>query len=62
MYDESRLVPQYLRDAQFPATRRELLQLAEVYADEGRALCRLQRVPDRLYRSLHDLLTEIRVD
>jgi len=62
MYDETRLVRQYLRDTKFPATRRDLLQLAEVHADEGLALCRLQRVPDRLYRSLHDLITEIRVD
>ena len=62
MYDETRLVPHYLRDSKFPATRRDLLRLAEVHAEEGRALQGLQRVPDRLYSSLHDLITEIRVD
>ena len=62
MYDETRLVPSYLRCAAFPATRSDLLQLAEVHPDEGRALHRLERVTDRRYTSLHDLIIEIHVD
>ena len=62
MFDETRLVPQYLRDTEFPATRRDLVRLAEVYTDEGCALRRLERVPDRRYNSLHDLIAEFRVD
>ena len=62
MYDETRLVPQYLRSAEFPAMKQDLLRLAEVHPDEGLALRRIERVPDRRYSSLHDLITEIRVD
>jgi hypothetical protein len=62
MYDETRLVPQYLRCAEFPAMKQDLLQLAEVHADEGRALRRLEQLPDRRYSSLHDLVTEIHID
>ena len=62
MYDETRLVPQYLRSAKFPAAKRDLMQLARVHPNEGSALRRLERVPDRHYGNLHDLLTEIRVD
>ena len=31
MYDETRLVPQYLRSAKFPAAKRDLMQLARVH-------------------------------
>lgn len=62
MYDETRLVPQYLRRAQFPATKHDLVRLASEHTDEGQALRRLERIPDRGYSSLHDLITEIRVD
>ena len=62
MCDETRLVPQFLRDTEFPATRLDLLRLADVYTDEGRALRRLQHVPDRRYNTLHDLIVELRVD
>jgi hypothetical protein len=62
MYDETRLMPQYLRGAEFPATKQDLLRLAEVHPDEGLALRRLECIPDRCYSSLHDLITEIRVD
>jgi len=62
MYDETRLVPQYIRRTEFPVTRRDLLRLAEVHADEGRVLHRLQHVPDRRYSSLHDLISELYVD
>ena len=62
MFDETRLVPQYLRGTEFPATRQDLVRLAEVYTDEGCALRRLERVPDRRYNSLHDLIAEFRVD
>ena len=62
MYDETRLVPQYLRSAKFPAAKRDLMQLARVHPNEGSALRRLESIPDRHYGNLHDLLTEIRVD
>jgi hypothetical protein len=62
MYDETRLVPHYIRRAEFPATKQDLLRLAEVHPDEGLALRRLECIPDRRYSSLHDLITEIRVD
>ena len=62
MYDETRLVPAYLRCAAFPATKSSLLRLAEVHPDEGRALNRLEQITDRRYNSLHDLITEIHVD
>jgi len=62
MYDETRLVPQYLRSARFPAMKQDLVRLAREHTDEGRALRRLECIPDRRYSSLHDLITEIRVD
>jgi hypothetical protein len=62
MHDETRLVPQYLRSAKFPAMKQDLVRLAREHIDEGQALRRLQRVPDRCYGNLHDLITEIRVD
>jgi hypothetical protein len=62
MYDETRLVPQYLRSAESPAMKQDLLRLAKVHPDEGLALRRIECVPDRRYSSLHDLITEIRVD
>ena len=62
MYDETRLVPQFLRTAEFPATRQDLLRLAEVHADEGRTLRRLRQLPDRRYSCLHDLIAELHVD
>jgi hypothetical protein len=62
MYDETRLVPQYLRSAEFPAAKHDLVRLARVHPNEGRALHRLECIPDRRYSSPHDLLTEIHVD
>ena len=62
MYDETRLVPQYLRRVEFPATKHDLMRLAREHIDEGRTLHRLEFIPDRCYSSLHDLITEIRVD
>lgn len=62
MYDETRLVPQYLRSARFPAMKHDLVRLAREHIDEGQALRRLECIPDRCYSSLHDLITEIRVD
>jgi hypothetical protein len=62
MYDETRLVPQYLRSAEFPATKQDLVRLAKEHIDEGSALRRLDCIPDRRYSSLHDLISEIRVD
>ena len=62
MYDETRLVPQYLRSAEFPATKHDLVRMARVHTDEGLALRRLECIPDRRYSSLHDLITEMRVD
>jgi hypothetical protein len=62
MYDETRLVPQYLRSAEFPAAKHDLVRLARVHPNEGSALHRLECIPDRRYSSLHDLITEIRVD
>jgi hypothetical protein len=62
MYDETRLVPQYLRSVGFPATKQDLVRLARGHPDEGSALCRLERIPDRRYSSLHDLIMEICVD
>ena len=62
MYDETRLVPQYLRSVEFPATKHDLVRLAREHIDEGRTLHRLECIPDRCYSSLHDLITEIRID
>jgi hypothetical protein len=62
MYDETRLVPQYLRSVDFPATKQDLVRLAKEHTDEGSALRRLDCIPDRRYSSLHDLISEIRVD
>ena len=62
MYDETRLVPHYLRSARFPAMKHDLVRLATEHTDEGQALSRLGCIPDRCYSSLHDLITEIRVD
>jgi hypothetical protein len=59
-WDETRLVPQYLRLAEFPAMKQDLLGMARVRTDEGRALRRLEIVPDRRYSSLRDLITEFR--
>jgi Protein of unknown function (DUF2795) len=47
MYDENRLVPQYLRSADFPATKQDLVRLAKEHIDEGSALRRLDCIPDR---------------
>jgi len=62
MYDETRLVSHYLRRAQFPAMKHDLVRLAREHTDEGGALRRLECIPDRRYNSLHDLIDEIRVD
>jgi uncharacterized protein DUF2795 len=62
MYDETRLLPQYIRSMEFPATKRDLVRLAREHIDEGRTLHRLECLPDRRYSSLHDLITEIRID
>ncbi len=62
MYDETRLVPQYLRRVEFPATKHDLMRLARGHIDEGRTLHRLECIPDRCYSSLHDLITEICID
>jgi uncharacterized protein DUF2795 len=62
MYDKTRLVPHYLRSIEFPAMKHDLVRLAKEHTDEGRALCRLERIPDRPYSSLHDLITEIHID
>jgi len=62
MYDETCLLPHYIRCAEFPAMKQDLLRLAEVYTDQGLTLRRLERLPDRRYSSLHDLITEIYVD
>jgi hypothetical protein len=62
MYDETRLVPQYLRRVEFPATKHDLMRLATEHIDEGCILQRLECIPDRRYTSLHDLITEIRID
>ena len=62
MYDETRLVPHYLRCARFPAMKQDLVRLASEHTDEGQALRRLERIPERRYSSLHDLIREIRVD
>src|SRR5262249_3632599 len=53
MYDEPRLVPQYLRSAHFPVTKHDLVRLAAEHTDEGQALRRLECIPDRRYSSLH---------
>jgi hypothetical protein len=62
MYDETRLVPQYLRRVEFPATKHDLVRLARGHMDEGRILHKLEYIPDRRYTSLHDLMSEIRID
>jgi len=62
MFDETRLVPHYLRCARFPAMKQDLVRLASEHTDEGQALRRLERIPERRYSSLHDLIREIRVD
>jgi len=62
MYEETRLVPRYLRCVEFPATKHDLVRLARRHMDEGRILHRLECIPDRRYTSLHDLITEIRID
>ena len=62
MYDETRLVPHYLRSAKFPATKQDLVRLAREHTDEGQALRRLECIPDRRYASLRDLINEIRCD
>ena len=62
MFDETRLVPHYLRCARFPAMKQDLVRLANEHTDEGQALRRLERIPERRYSSLHDLIREIRVD
>src|SRR5215471_8804071 len=58
MYDETRLVLQYLRRAEFPAMKQDLLRLAKLYTDEGRALRWLEQLPGRCYSNLHDLISE----
>ena len=62
MYDETRLVPHYLRCARFPATKQDLVRLAREHIDEGQALRRLECIPDRRYASVRDLINEIRCD
>jgi hypothetical protein len=62
MYDETRLVPHYLRSAKFPATKQDLVRLAREHIDEGQALRRLECIPDRRYASVRDLINEIRCD
>ena len=62
MFDETLLVPHYLRCARFPAMKQDLVRLASEHTDEGQALRRLERIPERRYSSLHDLIREIRVD
>jgi Protein of unknown function (DUF2795) len=43
-------------------TKRDLVRLAKEHIGEGRTLRRLECIPDRPYSSLHDLISEIRVD
>ena len=62
MYDETRLVPHFLRNAKFPTMKHDLVRLAREHTDEGQALRRLECIPDRCYTSLHDLINEIRCD
>ena len=62
MYDETRLVPHFLRNAKFPTMKHDLVRLAREHTDEGQALRRLEYIPDRCYTSLHDLINEIRCD
>jgi hypothetical protein len=45
MYDETRLVPQYLRRVEFPATKLDLMRLAREHIDEGPTLHRLELHP-----------------
>ena len=62
MYDATRLLPQYIRCVELPATKRDLVRLAREHIDEGGTLHRLECLPERRYSSLHDLITEIRID
>src|SRR5215469_4225899 len=55
--DDNRIVPAYLRNASFPVTKQELLRLARLNNDDSTALGRLERVPDRSYSSINDLMS-----
>jgi len=55
--DDNRIVPAYLRNASFPVTKQELLRLARLNNDDPTALGRLERVPDRSYSSINDLMS-----
>jgi hypothetical protein len=55
--DDHRVVPAYLRNASFPVTKQELLRLARLNNDDSAALGRLERVPDRSYSSINDLMS-----
>jgi hypothetical protein len=57
--DAGRTVPVYLRNVRFPATKDELLRAARAVPGEPMALSRLERVPDRSYTSLDDLLSAL---
>ena len=58
VYDDNhRSVPAYLRNASFPATKQELLRLGRLNDDDPTTLQRLERIPDRNYSSLDDLLS-----
>jgi Protein of unknown function (DUF2795) len=54
-----RVVPAYVRNITFPATKQELLRAARAVPDEPLALHRLERVPDRSYSSLDDLMSAL---
>jgi hypothetical protein len=54
-----RVVPAYVRNISFPATKQDLLRAARAVPDEPLALHRLERVPDRSYSSLDDLMSAL---
>jgi Protein of unknown function (DUF2795) len=57
--DTVRPLPAYVRNVAFPATKEELLRAARAVPDEPLALSRLERVPDRSYRNLDDLMSAL---
>jgi Protein of unknown function (DUF2795) len=57
--DTGRAVPAYLRSVTFPATKEELMRAARAVPDEPSALSRLERVPDRRYANIDDLMSAL---
>jgi hypothetical protein len=61
VYDEpaGTVLPAYLREASFPATKQDLLRLARTNNSDPMTLRRIEQLADRSYGSLNDVMSAL---